>query len=304
MNTVEVEVLRREASEEEKEEIERIRQKYRERQKQSNPQTPIIDQEKQALIKKAQQQEQLEKEQLLKKYRERQKQSNPQTPIIDQEKQALIKKAQQQEQQEKELLLKKYQQRKTQKADHSTNYRENKDLLESKEELIENDDFNEFRREDRELKAEKIEWKEEISEELELDRSALLAKYNLKDVNDDVEEILHRFDQSVYYEDVEKIERKLTDRITNSALSHPKVQWVNVLVFFNEGELEGNIKIFAEYADKGLFNRIRSENNERRLEFELVQAALYEVWDVFTTLGINIDDLDSKLDVEVELDRA
>jgi hypothetical protein len=304
MNTVEVEVLRREASEEEKEEIERIRQKYRERQKQSNPQTPIIDQEKQALIKKAQQQEQLEKEQLLKKYRERQKQSNPQTPIIDQEKQALIKKAQQQEQLEKELLLKKYQQRKTQKADHSTNYRENKDLLESKEELIENDDFNEFRREDRELKAEKIEWKEEISEELELDRSALLAKYNLKDVNDDVEEILHRFDQSVYYEDVEKIERKLTDRITNSALSHPKVQWVNVLVFFNEGELEGNIKIFAEYADKGLFNRIRSENNERRLEFELVQAALYEVWDVFTTLGINIDDLDSKLDVEVELDRA
>ncbi|MFA0846606.1 MULTISPECIES: hypothetical protein [Methanobacterium] len=304
MNTVEVEVLRREAMEEEKEEIERIRKKYRERQKQGNPQNPIIDQEKQALIKKAQQQEQQEKEQLLKKYRERQKHGNQQTPIIDQEKQALIKKAQQQEQQEKELLLKKYQQRKTQKADPSTNYLENKDLPESNEELIVNDNLKEFGRGDRELKAEKIEWEEEISEELKLDRSALLAKYNLKDVNDDVEEILHRFDQSVYDEDVEKIEKKLTDRITTSALSHPKVQWVNVLVFFNEGELEGNIKIFAEYADKGLLNRIRSENNERRLEFELIQAALYEVWDVFTTLGINIDDLDSKLDVEVELDRA
>ncbi len=264
MNTVEVEVLRREAMEEEKEEIERIRKKYRERQKQGNPQNPIIDQEKQALIKKAQQQEQ----------------------------------------QEKELLLKKYQQRKTQKADPSTNYLENKDLPESNEELIVNDNLKEFGRGDRELKAEKIEWEEEISEELKLDRSALLAKYNLKDVNDDVEEILHRFDQSVYDEDVEKIEKKLTDRITTSALSHPKVQWVNVLVFFNEGELEGNIKIFAEYADKGLLNRIRSENNERRLEFELIQAALYEVWDVFTTLGINIDNLDSKLDVEVELDRA
>ena len=264
MNTVEVEVLRREAMEEEKEEIERIRKKYRERQKHGNQQNPVIDQEKQALIKKAQQQEQ----------------------------------------QEKELLLKKYQQRKPQKADPSTNYLENKDLPESNEELIVNDNLKEFGRGDRELKAEKIEWEEEISEELKLDRSALLAKYNLKDVNDDVEEILHRFDQSVYDEDVEKIERKLTDRITTSALSHPKVQWVNVLVFFNEGELEGNIKIFAEYADKGLLNRIRSENNERRLEFELIQAALYEVWDVFTTLGINIDDLDSKLDVEVELDRA
>jgi hypothetical protein len=301
MNTVEVEVLRREAMEEEKEEIERIRKKYRERQKQGNPQNPIIDQEKQALIKKAQQQEQQEKEQLLKKYRERQKHGNQQNPIIDQEKQALIKKAQQ-EQQEKELLLKKYQQRKTQKTDPSTNYLENKDLPESNEELIVNDNFK--GRGDRELKVEKIEQEKGRSEELELDRSALLAKYNLKDVNDDVEEILHRFDQSVYDEDVEKIEKKLTDRITTSALSHPKVQWVNVLVFFNEGELEGNIKIFAEYADKGLLNRIRSENNERRLEFELIQAALYEVWDVFTTLGINIDDLDSKLDVEVELDRA
>ncbi|AUB54999.1 hypothetical protein BK007_02505 [Methanobacterium subterraneum] len=304
MNTVEVEVLRREAMEEEKEEIERIRKKYRERQKHGNQQNPIIYQEKQALIKKAQQQEQQEKEQLLKKYRERQKHGNQQNPIIDQEKQALIKKAQQQEQQEKEQLLKKYQQRKPQKSDPSTNYLENKDLPESNEELIVNDNLKEFRRGDRELKAEKIEWEEEISEELKLDRSALLAKYNLKNVNDDVEEILHRFDQSVYDEDVEKIERKLTDRITTSALSHPKVQWVNVLVFFNEGELEGNIKIFAEYADKGLLNRIRSENNERRLEFELIQAALYEVWDVFTTLGINIDDLDSKLDVEVELDRA
>ena len=304
MNTVEVEVLRREAMEEEKEEIERIRKKYRERQKHGNQQNPVIDQEKQALIKKAQQQEQQEKEQLLKKYRERQKHGNQQNPVIDQEKQALIKKAQQQEQQEKEQLLKKYQQRKPQKSDPSTNYLENKDLPESNEELIVNDNLKEFGRGDRELKAEKIEWEEEISEELKLDRSALLAKYNLKDVNDDVEEILHRFDQSVYDEDVEKIERKLTDRITTSALSHPKVQWVNVLVFFNEGELEGNIKIFAEYADKGLLNRIRSENNERRLEFELIQAALYEVWDVFTTLGINIDDLDSKLDVEVELDRA
>jgi hypothetical protein len=82
-------------------------------------------------------------------------------------------------------------------------------------------------------------------------------------------------------------------------LSHPKIEWVNVLVFLDT-ELEGNIKIFAEYADRRLLKHIISKNNEE-LEVELIQIALYEVWDVFTTLGVNIDNLESKVDVEVEL---
>lgn len=137
-----------------------------------------------------------------------------------------------------------------------------------------------------------------------IDRSALLAKYNIHDVQeDDVDHILENFDKPIIDESVDKIEERIVLNIKNSALSHPQIQWVNVLVFLDEEELNGNIKIFAEYVEKGLLNRIRSEDNER-LKVELMQIALYEVWDVFTTLGVNTDDLETKIEVEVEIDRA
>jgi len=143
------------------------------------------------------------------------------------------------------------------------------------------------------------------NEEIEtVDRTALMAKYNLLDVKeDDVDRILQDFDRTILDEDVEEIEEQLVERIKNSSLSHEKIEWVNVLVFFDEEKLEGSIKIFANYINGGLLTRLRSEDIER-LELELMQLALYEVWDVFTTLGVNIDDLESKLDIEIALDRA
>ncbi|EKQ52986.1 MAG: hypothetical protein B655_1518, partial [Methanobacterium sp. Maddingley MBC34] len=137
-----------------------------------------------------------------------------------------------------------------------------------------------------------------------VDRSELLAKYNITDVQeDDVNRILENFDRPIIDENIEEIEEKIVSNIKKSALSNPKIEWVNVLVFLDEEELDGNIKIFAEFNDGSLFKRIISEDN-KKLEVELIQIALYEVWDVFTTLGVNIDDLESKIDVEVELDRA
>jgi len=145
---------------------------------------------------------------------------------------------------------------------------------------------------------------EELTTAETVDRSALLAKYNIQDVQvDDVDHLLENFDRSLTDENVEKVERNIVEKITNSALSHPKIEWVNVLVFLDEETGEGTIKIFAEYADRSLLKRIISENTEQ-LEVELMQIALYDVWDVFTTLGVNTDYLESKIDVEVELDRA
>ncbi len=137
-----------------------------------------------------------------------------------------------------------------------------------------------------------------------VDRSAILAKYNIKDIQeDDVDQILENFDRPKIDENIEKIEEKIMLNIEKSALAHPKIEWVNVLVFFDEEELEGNIKIFAEYSDRSLLKLIIPEDN-KKLEVELIQIALYEVWDVLTTLGVIIDDLESKIDVEIELDRA
>ncbi len=145
---------------------------------------------------------------------------------------------------------------------------------------------------------------EELVSDEEIDRSALLAKYNIKDIQeDDVNHILENFDRPKIDENIEIIEERIVSNIKKTALSHPKIEWVNVLVFLDDEELEGSIKVHAEYNNGNLLNRIISENTEK-LEVELIQIALYEVWDVFTTLGVVIDDLESKIDVEVELDRA
>ncbi len=365
MSTVEVEVLRKEAREKEKREIEELRQKYKQRQNQKK-QKQTTDPEKQALIQQAQQKEQQEKEQIRQKLKQRQKLKHKTPPnTTNPEKQALIQQAQQKEQQEKEQIRQKYKQR--QKLKHKTppnttnpekqvhkqhKPTENKPHIALKKlekedlykkalnrEIIENDDvwerflikkskqnaerFNPLRNSyEEELESDGLEseglkneeFKSENfniseldgeTEELEtVDRSALLAKYNINDIqDDDVTNLLENFDRSITDENVEEIEERLMETIKQSTLSHPKIEWVNVLVFLDKEEMDGNIKILAEYDDKNLLKRIISDNN-KKLEVELIQIALYEVWDVFTTLGVNTNDLESKIEVEVELDRA
>ncbi|EKF86165.1 hypothetical protein [Methanobacterium formicicum] len=380
MSTVEVEVLRKEAREKEKREIEELRQKYKQRQNQKKPKQ-TTDPEKQALIQQAQEKEQQEKEQIRQKLKQRQKLKNKTpTNTTNPEKQALIQQAQQKEQQEKEQIRQKYKQRQKLKNKTPTNttipekqvhkqykkqenkHRTTQKILEKEDlykkalniEVIENDDiwerflikkskknaerFNQLEKsyenalESDGIESEKLESEGVNSERLEMeglenkglesenlnvnkldgetedletvDRSALLAKYNIKDVQEDeVTTLLENFDSSITDENVEEIEERLMETIKQSTLSHPKIEWVNVLVFLDENQMSGNIKILAEYDDRNLLKRIISDNN-KKLEVELIQIALYEVWDVFTTLGVNTNDLESKIEVEVELDRA
>ena len=344
MSTVQVEVLRREAAEEERKEIERIREKYKERKTQLQYQkdSTTLDQEKQALIQQAEQQEQQEKEQIKQKYKQRQK--NGQLNTTNQEKQALIQQAELQEKEQIKQIRKKYKERQTiiqqekeqikqelkpNKQDITTKNIKKEDLYKKalNREVTENNDiwerfliksnpgaesFDHLGEIDDKLDSDVLEsenleitqLKGENEELKTVDRSAILAKYSITDIQeDDVNRILENFDRPIIDENIEEIEEKIVSNIKRVALSHPKIEWVNVLVFLDDKELEGNIKIFAEYDDGSLLKRIISEDN-KKLEVELIQIALYEVWDVFTTLGVNIDDLESKIDVEIELDKA
>jgi|GEM_PF-1438540 len=348
MSTVQVEVLRREAVEEERKEIERIREKYKERKTllQYQKDSTTLDQEKQALIQQAEQQEQQEKEQIKQKYKQRQKngQLNTTNHTTNQEIQALIQQAELQEKEQIRKIRKKYKERQTiiqqekeqikqelkpNKQDITTKNIKKEDLYKKalNREITENNDiwerfliksnpgaesFDHLGEIDDKLESDVLEsenlkiteLKGENEELKTVDRSAILAKYSITDIQeDDVNRILENFDRPIIDENIEEIEEKIGLNIKKSALSHPKIEWVNVLVFLDEEELEGNIKIFAEYDDGSLLKRIISEDN-KKLEVELIQIALYEVWDVFTTLGVNIDDLESKIDVEIELDNA
>jgi hypothetical protein len=299
MGTVQVEVLLKEAMEEEKKEVERIRKKYRERIKelQNQKDTKNIDQEKQALIEQAQLKEQQEKEQLRQKYKQRQKQNTTQ-PTTNPENEdphdevVVIK-----ELPENEKII-------TENENISLENKQINQLFEENGFDQEADNENSLLKHPDEI-YNHIQSSYEENEELEtVDRTELLEKYNIKDVHDDeIDYILESFDNPLIEENIEKIEETLMENIKRSALSHPKIEWVNVLVFLDDKELEGSIKIFADYVDRSLLKHIISKNNEK-LELDLIQIALYEVWDVFTTLGVNIDNLESKIDVEVELDQA
>jgi len=339
MSTVEVEVLRKEAREKEKREIEELRQKYKQRQHQKKPKQ-TIDPEKQALIQQAQEKEQQEKEQIRQKLKQRQKLKNktptntpnPEKQVHKQhkkqenrthttpkilEKEDLYKKALNIEVIENDDIWERFLIKKSNEnaerfnqLDKSYENSFESDGIESEKlesegvnsERLEREGLDNKGLESENLNVNKLDGE---TEELEtVDRSALLDKYNIKDVpEDEVTNLLENFDSSITDENVEEIEERLMETIKQSTLSHPKIEWVNVLVFLDENQMSGNIKILAEYDDKNLLKRIISDNN-KKLEVELIQIALYEVWDVFTTLGVNTNDLESKIEVEVELDRA
>ena len=329
MSTVEVEILRKEANEEERREIEQLRQKYKQRQKQRQQQnTPqnTTNPEKEALIQQAQQQEQQEKEQIRQKYKQRQKQRQqqntpqnityPETGGNDQdhnittknpEKEDLYKRALNREIIENDDIWEQFLVKKSkQNAERFNQFNESYEY-ELESEGIETDRLESNGLETDGLESENLgisEFNGEIDQLETVDRSALLAKYSIKDAHeDDVTNLLENFDRSINYENVEEIEERLMETIKHSALSHPKIEWVNVLVFLDEEQMKGSIKILAEYDNKNFLKRIISDNN-KKLEVELIQIALYEVWDVFTTLGVNTNDLESRIEVEVELDRA
>ena len=99
----------------------------------------------------------------------------------------------------------------------------------------------------------------ENSETPLIDRSELMKKYGIKDIQDeDVDNILESYKGgSVKDEDIEKIELTLMNKIKKSILPIPKIKGAEVMVFLeNMDGLSGKVNIIIELESKGFLSRI------------------------------------------------
>lgn len=122
---------------------------------------------------------------------------------------------------------------------------------------------------------------EEVEEELPADRSELLKKYGIKEVQEEqVEGLLQTYKGGIIDdEDVEKVELVLMNTIKKSVLGVPKIRGTEVMVFLdNYKDLSGTINIIAEYESQGFINRImgqsRTANNLTRQIINIAEIAI------------------------------
>jgi hypothetical protein len=141
---------------------------------------------------------------------------------------------------------------------------------------------------------------EESQEEPLVDRSELLKKYGIKDVNEkDVENLLESYKGgSVSDDDAEKIELTLMNRIKKSVLGIPKIQATEVMVFLdNYRELTGTINIITEYESQGFFSRMMGKSKTiDNLRRQIINIAEFEIKKSFRQYPEVID----KFDINVE----
>lgn len=144
-----------------------------------------------------------------------------------------------------------------------------------------------------------IETDVEVPEE-PIDRSKLMEKYGIKEMNDeDVEGILDDYKGgSLNEEDVEKIELSLMNKIKKSIFGIPKIKGVEVMVFLeNANELTGDINIILEYEAKGFFSRLIGESkdieNLRRQVINIVQIEIKKSFrkypEIVNNFNINVE---------------
>ena len=144
-----------------------------------------------------------------------------------------------------------------------------------------------------------IEIDEEVKEE-PIDRSKLMEKYGIKEMNEeDVEGILDDYKGgSLNEEDVEKIELSLMNKIKKSVFGIPKIKGVEVMVFLeNATELSGDINIIIEYEAKGFFSRLMGESkdieNLRRQVINIVQIEIKKSFrkypEIVNNFNINVE---------------
>jgi len=152
--------------------------------------------------------------------------------------------------------------------------------------------------ESREDASSKIE--EEPQEEPLVDRSELLKKYGIKDVDEkDVENLLESYKGgSISDDDAEKIELTLMNRIKKSVLGIPKIQGTEVMVFLdNYRDLSGTINIITEYESQGIFSRIRGQSKTvDNLKRQIINIAEIEIKKSFRQYPEVID----KFEINVE----
>lgn len=129
------------------------------------------------------------------------------------------------------------------------------------------------------------------------DRSELMEKYGIKEINeDDVDDILESYKGgSLSDDDVEKIELNLMNKIKKSIYGIPKVKGAEVMVFLdnNGRELAGNVNIIIEYESKGFLSRLlgdyKDNDHLRRQVMNIVQIELKKGFRKYPKVFDNFD---------------
>lgn len=134
-----------------------------------------------------------------------------------------------------------------------------------------------------------------------LDRSALMKKYGIKEIDeDDVENILQSYKGGhVSEEDVDKIELTLMNKIKKSIFGIPKIGGAEVMVFLdNSRGLSGKVSVIIEYESKGFLSRMIGESKDiNNLKRQVVNIIQIEIRKNFREYPEIID----KFDIDVEV---
>ena len=140
----------------------------------------------------------------------------------------------------------------------------------------------------------------ETSEIPLIDRSELMKKYGIKDIQEeDVDNILESYKGgSVKDEDIEKIELTLMNKIKKSILPIPKIKGAEVMVFLeNMDGLSGKVNIIIELESKGFLSRIMGDSKDINLERQIINISQIEIRKSFRKYPEIVD----KFDVNVEI---
>lgn len=143
---------------------------------------------------------------------------------------------------------------------------------------------------------------EEEAEPAPVDRSELLKKYGIRDIDEsDVEKLLDSYKGGyISDDDVERIELTLMNRVKKSILGLPRVKGTEVMVFLDNagGDLKGNISLIMEYQSQGLFSRIRGESKEiGNLKRQVVSITHIEIRKIFREYPEIVDKFDINIEV-------
>ncbi len=141
---------------------------------------------------------------------------------------------------------------------------------------------------------------EESEEELTLDRSELLKKYGIEDVEEEqIESLLQTYKGGIIEdEDVEKVEFVLMNTIKKSVLGVPKIKGTEVMVFLdNFKDLTGSINIIVEYESQGFFNRLIGQSKiSNNLTQQIINIAEIQIKKCFRQYPEVVE----KFDINVE----
>ncbi len=135
-----------------------------------------------------------------------------------------------------------------------------------------------------------------------MDRTELLKKYGIKDIDEeDVEKVLESYTGGYLSDnDVEKVELTLMNRVKKSIMGLPKVKGTEVMIFLDNAgnDLRGNINVIMEYQSQGFLSRIVGGSKEiNNLKRQVIGICNMEIRKIFREYPEVVD----KFEINVEI---